>query len=81
MNTAFFFVWCIDIVRWLLTVLVVLLMTGWCCQDVDHFRYEVTEEAKVYLKDGSPEAQLYNAIPSEGIAMAQLKVAVVFSIR
>ena len=34
----------------------------------------LTDEAKAYLQIGSPEAQLFYAIPEEGISLAQLKV-------
>lgn len=44
-------------------------------QDIDHFRYNLTEEAKGYLGVGSPEAQVFNAVPAEGgIPMAAIKV-------
>jgi phenylalanyl-tRNA synthetase alpha chain len=43
-------------------------------QDIDHFRWVLTEEAQGYLQHGSPEAQVFNAVPSEGLPMAQLKV-------
>lgn len=41
---------------------------------MDHFRYVLTDEALTYLKTGSPEAQLYYAIPNDGIALSDLKV-------
>lgn len=44
------------------------------CQDIDHFRWVLTDEAKGYLESGTPEAQVFNAVPPEGIAMAALKV-------
>jgi hypothetical protein len=54
------------------------LSTHDCClstvQDIDHFRWVLTEEAQGYLQNGSPEAQVFNAIPAEGLPMAQLKV-------
>ena len=34
----------------------------------------LTPEAKGYLGVGSPEAQVFNAVPPEGIPMAELKV-------
>ena len=34
----------------------------------------LTPEAKSYLEPGSPEAQLFRAIPDDGVGMADLKV-------
>jgi len=45
-------------------------------QDISHQRYVLTEESKNYLEAGSPEAQLFKAIPAEGITLAALKAAV-----
>lgn len=45
-------------------------------EDIDHFQYILTDEAKSYLKTGSPEAQLMEAIPKEGISLTQLKVRI-----
>ena len=36
--------------------------------------YKLTDEAKEYLEKGSPEVQLFNAVPPEGISMADIKV-------
>lgn len=50
---------------------------NWGCvylQDIDHFQWVLTDEAKGYLEKGSPEAQVFNAVPADGIAMAALKV-------
>lgn len=44
-------------------------------QDIDHSRLALTEEARLYLEAGSPEAQVFNAIPESGISLADLKVA------
>ncbi len=44
-------------------------------QDIDHFRYVLTEESQGYLTAGSPEAQVFNAVPAEGITLAELKVS------
>eukprot|EP01025_Chloroclados_australasicus_P025698 TRINITY_DN2563_c0_g1_i14.p1 TRINITY_DN2563_c0_g1~~TRINITY_DN2563_c0_g1_i14.p1 ORF type:complete len:538 (+),score=63.98 TRINITY_DN2563_c0_g1_i14:117-1616(+) len=35
-------------------------------QDIDHFRYALTEEGQQYARDGSPEAQVYELIQSSG---------------
>lgn len=43
-------------------------------QDIDHFRYSLTAEAKGYLGVGAPEAQVFNAVPPEGISLGDLKV-------
>ena len=43
-------------------------------QDISHQRYVLTDESKKYLEAGSPEAQLFKAIPAEGITLAALKV-------
>lgn len=43
-------------------------------QEIDHFRYVLTEEAQSYLSTGSPEAQVFNAVPAGGLPMAELKV-------
>jgi len=43
-------------------------------QDKDHFKWVLTEEAEGYLNNGSPEAQVFNIVPPEGLPMAELKV-------
>ena len=43
-------------------------------QDIAHSRYVLTTEAEAYLTAGSPEVQLFNAVPADGISLAQLKV-------
>ena len=43
-------------------------------QDIEHFRYTLTAEAQGYLGVGSPEAQVFNAVPPEGITLADIKV-------
>lgn len=43
-------------------------------QDIDHFRYKLTVEAEGYLGVGSPEVQVFNAVPADGITLADLKV-------
>ena len=35
----------------------------------------MTDEAQSYADLGSPEAQVFNIVPPEGLPMAQLKVA------
>ncbi|GLI62444.1 hypothetical protein VaNZ11_005065 [Volvox africanus] len=46
-------------------------------EDIDHFRYVLTDEAQGYLTAGSPEAQVFNAVPAgEGITLAELKARV-----
>uniref|UniRef100_A0A7S3VJY5 phenylalanine--tRNA ligase n=1 Tax=Dunaliella tertiolecta TaxID=3047 RepID=A0A7S3VJY5_DUNTE len=44
--------------------------------DIDHFRWALTDEALNYLHNGSPEVQVLNAIPAEGLPMADLKAKV-----
>jgi hypothetical protein len=44
-------------------------------QDIDHFQYALTEESRGYLTAGSPEAQVFQAIGTEGLPLAALKVA------
>lgn len=51
------------------------LLTGQL-QDIDHSRLALTEEARLYLEAGSPEAQVFHAIPEAGITLTDLKVAV-----
>jgi hypothetical protein len=43
-------------------------------QDIDHFKYVLTDEAQTYLTAGSPEAQVFHAVPADGITLAALKV-------
>lgn len=44
-------------------------------QDTDHSRLVLTEESKAYVAAGSPEAQVFNAVPAGGgISLADLKV-------
>ena len=42
-------------------------------QDIQHSRWKVTEEARAYLGVGSPEAQVFNAVGTSGVPMADLK--------
>mmetsp|Transcript_40269 Transcript_40269/g.89432 ORF Transcript_40269/g.89432 Transcript_40269/m.89432 type:complete len:496 (+) Transcript_40269:146-1633(+) len=42
-------------------------------QDIDHFKYSLTDEAVGYLSLGSPEAQVFNLVPAEGLPLAALK--------
>lgn len=50
-----------------------------CCsscspsQDISHSRYVVRPEAESYATAGSPEAQVFAAVPAEGITLAALK--------
>jgi len=44
-----------------------------CLQELPNVAYKLTDEAKVYLEKGSPEAQLFDAVPPEGITMADIK--------
>jgi hypothetical protein len=46
-----------------------------CPQDISHSKYVLTAEAEAYLTAGSAEAQLFAAVPPEGVAMAALKAA------
>jgi hypothetical protein len=38
----------------------------------------LTEEGKTYMKNGSPEALFFSAIPPEGISRNNLKVVIPF---
>lgn len=42
-------------------------------EDVDHSRTVLTAEAQGYLGAGSPEAQVFAAVPPEGISLAEIK--------
>jgi hypothetical protein len=50
---------------------------GLYMQDKDHFKWVLTDEAAGYLNNGSPEAQVFNTVPPEGLPMAQFKVRAV----
>jgi hypothetical protein len=43
-------------------------------QDIEHFKWSLTDESQAYLTAGSPEAQVFNAVPAEGLTLAELKV-------
>ena len=43
-------------------------------QDIDHTRLDLTDEAKQYVGAGSPEAQVFEAVPEEGLPLPELKV-------
>jgi hypothetical protein len=44
-------------------------------QDIDHFKWTLTEEAERCLAAGaSPEAQVFAIVPAEGLPLAKLKV-------
>jgi len=43
-------------------------------QDIPHTRLKLTDEAQGYLDSGSPEAQVFAAVPPEGCPVAELKV-------
>lgn len=42
-------------------------------QDIKHSRYNLTEEARGYLGPGTPEFQLFSAVPPAGAPLAELK--------
>lgn len=42
-------------------------------QDISHSKYVLTPEAEAYLTAGSPEAQLFAAVPAEGVSLATVK--------
>eukprot|EP01024_Parvocaulis_polyphysoides_P008791 TRINITY_DN12633_c0_g2_i1.p1 TRINITY_DN12633_c0_g2~~TRINITY_DN12633_c0_g2_i1.p1 ORF type:complete len:502 (+),score=95.40 TRINITY_DN12633_c0_g2_i1:127-1632(+) len=46
-------------------------------QDIDHFQYALTEEGSSYVQDGSPEAQVFEAVfnQADGMDMNDLKQA------
>lgn len=45
-------------------------------QDINHSKYVLTPEAEAYLTAGSPEAQLFAAVPpGEGLALAAAKAS------
>lgn len=43
-------------------------------QDKSHSRYVLTADGQEAFESGSPEAQVYAAIPDQGISMADLQV-------
>lgn len=45
-------------------------------QEIEHEQWELTEEAKGFAKNGSPEALVFAAVPPEGTSLEKLKVAV-----
>jgi len=49
-------------------------VSGFRMQDIDHSRYVLTDEATSYLAAGSPEAQVFNIVPAEGLPLTELKV-------
>lgn len=44
-------------------------------QDISHSKYVLTPEAEAYLTAGSPEAQLFAAVPPEGVTLAAVKAS------
>ena len=44
-----------------------------CTQEVSHLRLVLTAEGREYLDKGSPEAQVFAAIPPEGATKGELK--------
>jgi hypothetical protein len=44
-------------------------------QNISHSRFVLTVEAEGYVTAGSAEVQLFNAVPAEGISLAELKVS------
>ena len=44
-----------------------------CLQDIDHSRLVLTPTAQACLGLGSPEAQVFAAVPPEGITLADIK--------
>jgi len=44
-------------------------------QDIKKERWALTDEGKLYAAAGSPEMQLFLAIPPEGISPAELQVS------
>lgn len=43
-------------------------------QDIKRERWVLTDEAKKYAAEGSPEVQFLLAVPQEGISINELKV-------
>ena len=43
-------------------------------QDIKRERWVLTDEAKKYVAEGSPEVQFLLAVPPEGISINELKV-------
>lgn len=43
-------------------------------QNISHSQFVLTAEAEGYLTSGSAEVQLFNAVPADGISLAELKV-------
>lgn len=48
-------------------------------QDIKKERWVLTQEGEAYAKDGSPEVQLFLAVPPEGIAREDLQVMEVWN--
>lgn len=48
-----------------------------CVQDIRRERWVLTEEGKTYASVGSPEFQLFSAVPPEGIAREELQVQII----
>lgn len=46
----------------------------WGAQDINHARLNLSSEAQGYLASGSPEAQVFGAVPADGCSLADLKV-------
>lgn len=52
-----------------------LMLVFWeTVQDIKRERWVLTEEGKIYATAGSPEVQLFLAIPPEGITQEELQV-------
>lgn len=68
----------VEVSSWLRTVatahMTATMRSAVRLQDISHSRYVLTAEAEAYLTAGSPEVQLFNAVPADGISLAQLKV-------
>lgn len=45
------------------------------CEQRTNKRWELTEEGKMVLEKGSHEAQVYNAVPENGIVQSELMVS------
>lgn len=49
-------------------------LAGYYVQDIKKEAWVLTDEGKTYASTGSPEVQLFDAIPPEGISKENLQV-------
>ena len=47
-------------------------------QDIKRERWVLTDEGRTYVDKGSPEVQLFQQIPKEGITLGELEVCILY---